>query len=100
MIFLQQEQQLYYKDTNKDKSTYGEWYKIEVYKDDKWYDLETLVEDPMFNLVGYETDENNEIRFVIDWEWLYGELSPGSYRIIKKARNKYIAIPLNIATLS
>ena len=54
----------------------------------------------MFNLAGYETDENNEIRFVVDWEWLYGELLPGSYRIIKNARNKNISILFNIAALS
>lgn len=85
------------KDTNVTPYIYGEWYKIEEEINGKWYELNTKVKDYGFNSKGYEVDENNEIKFIIDWNWLYGELPQGSYRIIKESHNKYIAIPFSIA---
>ena len=85
------------KDTNEDKYTYEEWYVLQKVIDGKTYSIPTKVKDYGFNDIGYEVNENNEVKFVIDWEWLYGELSQGSYRIIKKSHDKYISIPFNIA---
>ena len=85
------------KDTNDDNYTYGEWYVIQKEENGKWYNIPTKVKEFGFNDIGYEVDENNEVKFVIDWEWLYGELQTGSYRIIKEAHDKYISIPFNIA---
>ena len=85
------------KDTNEDKYTYGEWYVLQKEENGKWYNIPTKVKEYGFNDIGYEVDENNEVKFVIDWEWLYGKLSQGSYRIIKKSHDKYISIPFNIA---
>ena len=84
-------------DTNATKYTYGEWYVIQKEENGKWYNLPTKVKEYGFNSIGYEVDENNEVKFVIDWEWLYGELPQGSYRIIKESHNKYISIPFGIA---
>ena len=86
------------KDTNENKYTYEEWYVIEKEIDGKMYSIPTKVKDYGFNSIGYTVDENNEVKFVIDWEWLYGELTQGSYRIIKKSHDKYISIPFSIAT--
>lgn len=88
------------KDTNKDKYTYGEWYVLQKEENGKWYNLSTKVKQYGFNDIGYEVDKNNEVKFVIDWEWLYGELPQGSYRILKESHNKYISIPFGIATTS
>lgn len=88
------------KDTNENKYTYEEWYVIEKEIDGKMYSIPTKVKDYGFNSIGYTVDENNEVKFVIDWEWLYGELPQGSYRIIKKSHDKYISIPFNIAETS
>ena len=85
------------KDTNEDKYTYEEWYVLQKVIDGKTYSIPTKVKDYGFNDIGYEVNENNEVKFVIDWEWLYGELPQGSYRIIKKSHDKYISIPFNIA---
>ena len=85
------------KDTNLTKYTYGEWYVIQKEENGKWYNIPTKVKEYGFNSIGYEVDENNEVKFVIDWKWLYGELSQGSYRIIKESHGKYISIPFNIA---
>ena len=88
------------KDTNVSKYTYGEWYKLEKEIDGKWYEVKTIIENYGFNSIGYNVDENNEIKFVINWEWLYGKLPLGSYRIIKQSHNKYISIPFSIAETS
>ncbi len=85
------------KDRNSTKYTYGEWYVIQKEENGKWYNISTKVKEYGFNSIGYEVDENNEVKFVIDWEWLYGKLPQGSYRIIKESHNKYISIPFNIA---
>lgn len=85
------------KDTNEDKYTYGEWYVIQKEENGKWYNIPTKVKEYGFNYIGYEVDENNEVKFVIDWEWLYGELPQGNYRIIKESHDKYISIPFGIA---
>ena len=85
------------KDRNSTKYTYGEWYVIQKEENGKWYNISTKVKEYGFNSIGYEVDENNEVKFVIEWEWLYGKLPQGSYRIIKESHNKYISIPFNIA---
>lgn len=85
------------KDTNLTKYTYGEWYVIQKEENGKWYNIPTKVKEYGFNSIGYEADENNEVKFVIDWKWLYGELPQGSYRIIKESHGKYISIPFDIA---
>lgn len=88
------------KDTNKEPYVYGEWYKIETEKNGKWYEVETKIENYGFNEIGYIPDEKGEVKFVIDWKWLYGELPLGSYRILKQVGNKYIYIEFNLATTS
>lgn len=88
------------KDTNINPYTYGEWYKLEKQVNGKWYEVETVIDSYGFNSIAYLPDENNEVKFVIDWEWLYGELPLGSYRILKEVGNKYIAIEFGIATTS
>ena len=88
------------KDTNKKPYTYGEWYKIEKEVSGKWYEVKTIIKDYGFNEIGYIPDKNNEVKFVIDWEWLYGELPLGSYRILKQVNNQFISIEFGIATTS
>ena len=91
------------KDTNKKQNTYTDWYIIEKEVNGKWYQLETKEKDYGFNDMAYLPNKNNEVKFVIDWEWLYGELSQGSYRILKKVNDgsaKIISIEFGIATTS
>jgi len=30
---------------------------------------------------------NDSVEWNVDWEWLYGQLSPGTYRIVKEIMN-------------
>ena len=61
-------------DQNKEPYTYGEWYQIEKEENGKWYKLKTMVEEYGFNDLGYLVNEHYQVKFVIDWEWLYGKL--------------------------
>ena len=88
------------KDTNKTPYVYGEWYKIEKEDNGEWFLLKVKVNNYGFNDIGYKVDKNNEVKFVIDWTKLYGELEPGSYRIVKKVNNQYIYIDFKIARTS
>lgn len=88
------------KDTNKTPYVYGSWYKLEKLVDGKWYDVPTIIEDYGFDEMAYLVNEDNEVKFVINWDWLYGKLSSGSYRLLKQVSDKYIAIPFSIETNS
>ena len=85
-------------DQNKEPYTYGEWYQIEKEENGKWYKLKTMVEEYGFNDLGYLVNEHNQVKFVIDWEWLYGKLPQGRYRILKQVGQQVISIPFNITT--
>ena len=88
------------KDTNKKPYTYGEWYKIEKEINGKWYEVKTIIDDYGFNSIGYLPDKKMQVKFVMDWEWLYGSLPLGSYRILKEVGKEYIAVEFGIATTS
>ena len=88
------------KDINEEPNVYSEWYKIEKEENGIWYEVETLVNNYGFNEIGYLVDENNEVKFVINWEKLYGKLSHGSYRILKQVNNNYICVEFDIASTS
>lgn len=73
------------KDTNKEPYVYGEWYKIERKSGTTWVDADTVTDVYGFNDIGYLVDEKtNELTIETDWEWLYGALPSGQYRIYKQ----------------
>lgn len=72
-------------DTNKEPYVYGEWYKIERFDGTVWVDVDTVEEVYGFNDIGYLVDEKtNDLTIETDWEWLYGALPSGQYRIYKQ----------------
>ena len=80
------------KDSNEIPHTYGAWYQIEKNANGEWHEIETVIDNYGFALVGYLPDHNGEIEFTMDWEWLYGKLPTGQYRLIKQVDNQYISI--------
>ena len=84
------------KDTNKNPYKYEEWYEIETKISNKWVKVNPVIKEYGFNLVEYNVNENNEVEFKIDWEWLYGKLEPGNYRLLKCVNNKYIGVEFSI----
>ena len=60
----------------------GSAYTIEKYENDHWVEVKPQGEaiwDMMAHLIASDTTTE----WTIDWSWLYGELSPGTYRISK-----------------
>lgn len=65
----------------------GEWYTLEVMdEDNNWVKLEYLPHeyDIVWHSVAYGIKKNDQTKFEIDWEWLYGKLPEGYYRIGKE----------------
>lgn len=61
---------------------YGESYGIETYTNDQWEELPTLKEHTVFT-IAYVVHPNSSKEFEIDWEWIYGDLPEGNYRLVK-----------------
>lgn len=65
----------------------GEWYKLERTVNDEWQDVETVISDYGFDSVAYIIRENDITEFSVNWEWLYGKLPSGFYRMSKEVMN-------------
>lgn len=64
---------------------YGQEFSLEILKDGKWEDVPITIEGEYgFNALAYiiKAGERNEEK--LSWEWLYGELAAGQYRIKKR----------------
>lgn len=83
-------------DTNKEPYIYGEWYAIEKEEDGKWLEVEIVLDNYGFNSMGYIPNKNGELKFEIDWEWLYGKLPTGNYRLLKEVGHQYIAAGFSV----
>lgn len=71
-------------DLSNRKNIYGTPYRIDKFEDNKWKELELVTSDTVaWTAIGYYVDEYNQLEFNINWEWLYGKLNKGKYRIVK-----------------
>ena len=59
-----------------------EIYKIEEKKEESWREV-TPNRNGFDCTVGYGRDENNQFRFELNWEEIYGSLKNGTYRIVE-----------------
>lgn len=63
---------------------YGQKYRIDKFENNKWEKMNVILkENYSWNLMGYRVDKNNKLEMKINWEWLYGKLGSGEYRIVK-----------------
>lgn len=62
---------------------YSDDFVIEEDIDGKWYKVPTIVEEYGFNDIGYDLPSKETGEWKVEWDWLYGSLKPGKYRIIK-----------------
>lgn len=64
--------------------TYGEYYKLEKRINDQWYQVPVTFDgDYGFNSIGYNLFSGDAQEWTVDWNWLYGNLGEGEYRIVK-----------------
>ena len=78
-------------DSNPDPFVYGTWYQIEREKDGIWYEVKTKITNYGFDEIGWLTDDQGQLTMTVDWEWLYGKLPGGHYRILKEAGGQIIS---------
>ena len=83
-------------DTNPEPYLYGEWYKIQKLTDCQWQDVPHVIDNYAFTAIGYIPDANDQVKFPINWEWLYGKLPAGTYRIFKEVNRQEIFIEFEI----
>lgn len=63
---------------------YNGSFSLEKKVDGNWYEVKDILGGNFgFEDIGYGTDPQDSSELVIEWEWLYGKLNSGEYRLIK-----------------
>lgn len=71
-------------DTSSRNNIYGEPYRIDRFVDGKWQEVDVVIEgNYAWTSIGYSVGEDNKLELKMNWEWLYGKLEKGKYRIVK-----------------
>ncbi|WP_228550169.1 immunoglobulin-like domain-containing protein [Salinibacillus xinjiangensis] len=72
-------------ENNSDKQcVYGEEFWLEKKIKGNWYQVPIALDGNYgFNSIGYNLDPSDVKEWTVDWDWLYGSLDPGEYRIVK-----------------
>lgn len=60
----------------------GSDYKLIVLKE-AWEDVPTIIEDYGWDMIAYMVSKDDVTEFEYNWEWLYGKLPAGTYRMVK-----------------
>ena len=60
----------------------GTDYKLIVLKE-VWEEVPTIIENYGWDSLAYMISANDVTEFEYNWGWLYGELTPGTYRMVK-----------------
>lgn len=75
---------LVFKNSSNRQCIYGEEFTLEKKLNGKWYQVPvSIVGDYAFHSIGYNLSPGEMRELPVDWEWLYGNLAPGKYRIVK-----------------
>lgn len=62
---------------------FGEDFALQVEKNGKWENVPTILKEYGVKSIAYKIQSNKTTERAIQWNWLYGSLSPGIYRISK-----------------
>lgn len=65
--------------------TVGEFFHLEKLSDGEWRELDPVREGFAFNAIGYMVPNNDSFTLDTKWEYVYGALSAGRYRVCKDA---------------
>ena len=82
---------VFIQDSNPEPFVYGTWFQIEEEKGGVWYEVKTKITNYGFDEIGWLTDDRGGLTMTVDWEWLYGKLSGGHYRILKEVGGQIIS---------
>jgi hypothetical protein len=63
---------------------YGDYFVLEKKDNGEWFQVPVAIGgDYGFNSIGYSLTAGGDSEWTADWEWLYGSLDTGEYRIVK-----------------
>lgn len=74
----------------------GRYYAVQVLENGEWKDLETKTEAAFFTDAFIPNDNNWSMD--VEWEWLYGELPAGTYRVLKNIEISTGSIGVSVDT--
>lgn len=63
--------------------TCGTDYHLIVLEDGGWKDVPTVIDEYAWDSLAYPISKGQDREFEISWEWLYGNLPAGTYRLTK-----------------
>ena len=69
-------------DKNDIPYSYDEWYIIEKKINKNWQRIRA--DNMSFNEIAWMVGKSRRLEQVLDWEWFYGSLENGTYRIVKR----------------
>lgn len=72
-----------FENSSNKQAIYGDYFSLEKKLDGDWYQVPTIIDEYGFDDIGYELGPSEPSELKVDWEWLYGKLGAGEYRIIK-----------------
>ncbi len=61
---------------------YGDWFDVQRKVEGEWYSLSYIIENVAFHAIAYNMPASETSIKPITWEWMYGKLPPGEYRIV------------------
>lgn len=61
----------------------GTDYRLIVLEDGTWKDVPTVIEEYAWNSLAYNLQDGQDTEIACSWEWLYGKLPAGTYRLTK-----------------
>jgi len=63
---------------------YSEYFWLEKKINGRWYQVPVAIDGNYgFNDIGYDLASGDDGEWAVDWDWLYGSLDTGEYRIVK-----------------
>ena len=62
----------------------GTWYELETTVNDEWQPVKTKLDNYGWDALAYAIKRNDITEIGVNWEFIYGELSPGYYRLSKE----------------
>lgn len=83
-------------------NAYGTWYRIDKLVDDKWQEMDVLVDNLSWTMQAFHVNEDNILELKENWEKIYGPLESGKYRLWKDVlfentiKNKYFYVEFEI----
>ncbi|KAB3527293.1 immunoglobulin-like domain-containing protein [Alkaliphilus serpentinus] len=73
-----------FENNSDNRCTYGDYFLLEKKINEKWYQVPVAIEGEYgFHDIGYELVSGDSGEWKVNWDWLYGSLNTGEYRIIK-----------------